>query len=32
LYRDYFPLIALATYKRAFTALYREGSVGYKRG
>jgi squalene-hopene/tetraprenyl-beta-curcumene cyclase len=32
LYRDYFPLIALATYKREFAALYREGSVGYARG
>ncbi|HLW53612.1 MAG TPA: squalene--hopene cyclase [Candidatus Angelobacter sp.] len=32
LYRDYFPLIALSTYSREFTALYREGSVGYARG
>ncbi|HMF92584.1 MAG TPA: squalene--hopene cyclase [Candidatus Angelobacter sp.] len=32
LYRDYFPLIGLATYAREFTALYREGSVGYARG
>jgi squalene-hopene/tetraprenyl-beta-curcumene cyclase len=32
LYRDYFPLIALATYAREFSALYREGSVGYARG
>jgi squalene-hopene/tetraprenyl-beta-curcumene cyclase len=32
LYRDYFPLIALATYAREFSGLYREGSVGYARG
>jgi squalene-hopene/tetraprenyl-beta-curcumene cyclase len=32
LYRDYFPLIALATYSREFTALEQEGSVGYARG
>ncbi len=32
LYRDYFPLIALATYSREFSALYEEGSVGYARG
>jgi squalene-hopene/tetraprenyl-beta-curcumene cyclase len=32
LYRDYFPLIALATYNREFSALYEEGSVGYARG
>ncbi len=32
LYRDYFPLIALSTYAREFSALYREGSVGYARG
>ncbi|MBZ5530742.1 MAG: squalene--hopene cyclase [Acidobacteriia bacterium] len=32
LYRDYFPLIALANYQREFAALEREGSVGYKRG
>jgi squalene-hopene/tetraprenyl-beta-curcumene cyclase len=32
LYRDYFPLIALATYAREFSALYLEGSVGYARG
>ncbi|HEY6306099.1 MAG TPA: squalene--hopene cyclase [Candidatus Angelobacter sp.] len=32
LYRDYFPLITLATYAREFSALYREGSVGYARG
>ncbi len=29
LYRDYFPLIALSTYSREFSALYEEGSVGY---
>jgi squalene-hopene/tetraprenyl-beta-curcumene cyclase len=32
LYRDYFPLIALSTYSRDFSALYEEGSVGYARG
>ncbi len=32
LYRDYFPLIALANFQREFTALEREGSVGYARG
>jgi squalene-hopene/tetraprenyl-beta-curcumene cyclase len=32
LYRDYFPLIALSTYSREFSALYQEGSVGYARG
>ncbi|HEY7404317.1 MAG TPA: squalene--hopene cyclase [Candidatus Angelobacter sp.] len=33
LYRDYFPLIALATYSKEFTALeQQEGSVGYARG
>ncbi|HXB21410.1 MAG TPA: squalene--hopene cyclase [Candidatus Solibacter sp.] len=32
LYRDYFPLIALSTYSREFSALYGEGSVGYARG
>ena len=32
LYRDYFPLIALSTYSREFSALYQEGSVGYVRG
>jgi len=32
LYRDYFPLIALAAYSREFSALYEEGSVGYARG
>ncbi|HET6842427.1 MAG TPA: squalene--hopene cyclase [Candidatus Angelobacter sp.] len=32
LYRDYFPLIALSAYAREFSALYREGSVGYARG
>ncbi len=33
LYRDYFPLIALATYSREFTALEQEeGNVGYARG
>jgi squalene-hopene/tetraprenyl-beta-curcumene cyclase len=32
LYRDYFPLIALSTYAREFSALYEEGSVGYARG
>ena len=32
LYRDYFPLIALSAYSREFSALYREGSVGYARG
>jgi len=32
LYRDYFPLIALSTYSREFSALYEEGSVGYARG
>jgi len=32
LYRDYFPLIALSTYNREFSALYEEGSVGYARG
>ncbi|MGC2744416.1 MAG: squalene--hopene cyclase [Candidatus Angelobacter sp.] len=32
LYRDYFPLIALSTYARDFSALYEEGSVGYARG
>ena len=29
---DYFPLIALSTYSREFSALYEEGSVGYARG
>ena len=28
LYRDYFPLIALSTYARDFSAMYKEGSVG----
>jgi len=32
LYREYFPLIALSTYSRDFSALYEEGSVGYARG
>jgi squalene-hopene/tetraprenyl-beta-curcumene cyclase len=32
LYRDYFPLIALAAYSREFSLLYQEGSVGYARG
>jgi squalene-hopene/tetraprenyl-beta-curcumene cyclase len=32
LYRDYFPLLALSTYSREFSELYREGSVGYARG
>jgi squalene-hopene/tetraprenyl-beta-curcumene cyclase len=32
LYRDYFPLIALANYEREFSALEQEGSVGYARG
>jgi squalene-hopene/tetraprenyl-beta-curcumene cyclase len=32
LYRDYFPLIALSTYAREFSALYEEGNVGYARG
>ena len=32
LYRDYFPLIALATYAKEFSALEREGEVGYMRG
>jgi len=33
LYRDYFPLIALSTYAREFSALEQEeGSVGYARG
>jgi squalene-hopene/tetraprenyl-beta-curcumene cyclase len=32
LYRDYFPLIALAAYAREFSTLYEEGSVGYARG
>jgi squalene-hopene/tetraprenyl-beta-curcumene cyclase len=32
LYRDYFPLIALSTYAREFSALYEEGGVGYARG
>jgi squalene-hopene/tetraprenyl-beta-curcumene cyclase len=32
LYRDYFPLIALSTYSREFSALYEEGNVGYVRG
>jgi squalene-hopene/tetraprenyl-beta-curcumene cyclase len=32
LYRDYFPLIALSTYARDFSALYENGSVGYARG
>ena len=31
LYRDYFPLIALSTYAREFSALYEEGGVGYSR-
>ncbi|HEY6970286.1 MAG TPA: squalene--hopene cyclase [Candidatus Angelobacter sp.] len=31
LYRDYFPLIALSTYAREFSALYKEGGVGYSR-
>jgi squalene-hopene/tetraprenyl-beta-curcumene cyclase len=31
LYRDYFPLIALSTYAREFSALYKEGGVGYAR-
>lgn len=32
LYRAYFPVIALSTYAREFSALYEEGSVGYARG
>ena len=32
LYRDYFPLIALSTFAREFSALYEEGAVGYARG
>ncbi|HEY6251780.1 MAG TPA: squalene--hopene cyclase [Candidatus Angelobacter sp.] len=32
LYRDYFPLIALSAYAREFSALFREGGVGYARG
>jgi squalene-hopene/tetraprenyl-beta-curcumene cyclase len=32
LYRDYFPLIALAAYSREFAVLEQEGSVGYARG
>jgi len=32
LYREYFPLIALSTYAREFSALYEEGEVGYARG
>ncbi len=32
LYRDYFPLIALSTYSREFSTLYKEGGVGYARG
>jgi len=32
MYRDYFPLLALSTYSREFSELYREGSVGYARG
>ena len=32
LYRDYFPLIALSTYAREFSALEARGSVGYARG
>jgi len=32
LYRDYFPLIALSTYSREFSALFSEGGVGYARG
>jgi squalene-hopene/tetraprenyl-beta-curcumene cyclase len=32
LYRDYFPLIALSTYAREFSQLYKEGDVGYARG
>jgi squalene-hopene/tetraprenyl-beta-curcumene cyclase len=31
LYRDYFPLIALSNYARAFSALERAGKVGYVR-
>jgi squalene-hopene/tetraprenyl-beta-curcumene cyclase len=31
LYREYFPLIALSTYAREFSALYKEGGVGYSR-
>ncbi|HET9182863.1 MAG TPA: squalene--hopene cyclase [Candidatus Angelobacter sp.] len=31
LYRDFFPLIALSTYAREFSALERQGSVGYVR-
>ncbi len=32
LYRDYFPLIALSTYVREFSAVYQEGGgVGYTR-
>ena len=32
LYRDYFPLIALSTYAREFSALEARGGVGYARG
>jgi squalene-hopene/tetraprenyl-beta-curcumene cyclase len=32
LYRDLFPLIALSTYAREFSALEAQGSVGYARG
>jgi squalene-hopene/tetraprenyl-beta-curcumene cyclase len=32
LYRNYFPLIALSAYSREFTALFKEGGVGYARG
>jgi squalene-hopene/tetraprenyl-beta-curcumene cyclase len=31
LYRDYFPLIALSAYAREFSALEKEGSIGYSR-
>jgi squalene-hopene/tetraprenyl-beta-curcumene cyclase len=32
LYRDYFPLIALSNYARAFAELESKGNVGYVRG
>ncbi|MBZ5522688.1 MAG: squalene--hopene cyclase [Acidobacteriia bacterium] len=32
LYRNYFPLIALSAYSKEFTALFKEGGVGYARG
>ncbi len=31
LYRNYFPLIALSAYSKEFTALFRDGGVGYQR-